>query len=315
VILNPQAGRGRGAKLKPRLVDALNRAGLRVELHETDGRGHAIELARQARGAGYDTVVAAGGDGTVSEVLNGIAQMTPAGAVVGRLAIMPVGSANDFADMAGCPSDVVAVAQAIAHGQTRRVDLGHATIHSAGAMIERYFDNNIGIGFEAWVTLESYKIRFLRGVPLYGLAALRALRNCPTPVMHTSWKTPNDEGQRCSQPTLLISVGNSRRTGGGFYLTPEARLDDGQLDVGIAAAVSRPRILWLLPQALRGKHTSHPAITMLRCSHLEVRAEQPVPIHVDGEVITPTLERVAITLEPGRLEIIVAPSHATRSTQ
>jgi YegS/Rv2252/BmrU family lipid kinase len=305
VILNPYAGRGRGEQLAAQIRSALTQAGLVFDLVETTGVGHGIDLARQARAEGYTTIVAAGGDGTVSEVINGMAQATPAGLPVGPLGILPVGSGNDFAEMAGCALELGAAAQAIAAGRTRAVDLGSVAIQSGSATIHRHFDNNLGIGFEAWVTLESYKIRWLRGAPLYTLAALRALRTCPDPYVDLTWESQNGERHRRSQRSLMISVGNSRRTGGGFFLTPDAQLDDGLLDVAIAADVSRLRILWLLPKALRGTHTGDAAITMMRCHQLSVEMAEPLPIHVDGEVVTRHASRVEVTLQPGRLVVLV----------
>jgi diacylglycerol kinase (ATP) len=306
VIFNPAAGRGRGSQEKPRIMAALQQAGLHFALAETKGSGHAIALARQARAAGCTTVVAVGGDGTVSEVINGLALATPAGAVVGRLGIIPMGSGNDFAEMAGCPREPAAVAAALVAGVTRPIDLGHATITSGRGNVGRYFGNNVGVGFEAAATLESYRINWLRGPLLYGLAALRS---CPTPVVETTWETATGEQGHRSQPTLLISVGNSRRTGGGFFLTPHAELDDGQLDVGLTAALSSLRVLWLLPKALRGKHIGDPAVTMVRCRRLTISPAAPVPVHVDGEVISATASQIEIKLEPGRLALIVSPAH------
>jgi diacylglycerol kinase (ATP) len=309
VILNPYAGRGRGAKQKAAILAAFARAGLPVDLKETQGVGHAIELAHQARAQGPVTLVAAGGDGTVCEVLNGLAQSTPAGEPVGRLSVIPIGSANDFAEMAGAPRTPDQAAQAIATGAVRSIDLGQATIHSGDSTIQRYFGNNLGFGFEAAVTLESYKIRRLRGLPLYTLAALRALRSCPTPTVRTTWEATDGTLQHHEQPTLMVSIGNSRRTGGGFFLTPHAELDDGYLDGAIAAAVSRWRILWLLPKALYGKHTKDPIVTMFRCRRLSITAAAPMPVHVDGEVISPTAEWVEVDLQPGRLQLVVDDAH------
>ncbi|RIK38303.1 MAG: diacylglycerol kinase [Chloroflexi bacterium] len=306
VILNPYAGRGLGGELKPQILAAFDELGVTVELVASQGVGHAIELARAVRTAGVATVVAAGGDGTVSEVVNGLAQATPAGEPVGRLGIIPIGSGNDFAATVGCPLDIRRAVATICAGATRRVDLGHAAIHTGAATIHRYFDNNLGIGFEAWVTLESYKIKRLRGLALYIVAALRALRTYPTPTTNITWETVNGEVHRRTQPTLLISVGNGPRTGGGFYLTPDALFDDGQLDVGIAASVSRPHILWLLPKAIFGKHTSDPAVTMVRCRTLQVKTDSPAPVHVDGEVLTAEAEWIEVSIEPARLEVIVA---------
>jgi YegS/Rv2252/BmrU family lipid kinase len=305
VILNPYAGRGRGGVARERIHTALQQANVRCELAETQGVGHAIELARAATLAGFGTIVAVGGDGTISEVVNGMAQATPPGQPVGKLGILPLGTANDFAAMAGCPRDLHSAAQAVGRGETRRVDLGFTQIRTADATVQRYFDNNLGVGFEAWVTLESYKIKRLTGTLLYVVAALRALRTCPAYHIDTVWEDATQGRQQRSQRTLLISVGNSRRTGGGFYLTPDARLDDGLLDVGLAAAVSRLRILWLLPKALFGKHVTDPAMTMLRCRTLYMDVHGHLPVHVDGEVVARQATRIEVSVQPGRLAVIV----------
>jgi diacylglycerol kinase (ATP) len=306
VILNPSAGRGRGKQIKSQLSAALANAGLRFELLESQGSGHAIELARQARLTGSTTVVAAGGDGTVSEVMNGLVQATPPGEQVGRLAIMPIGSANDFCEMAGCPRTLPELTQALVAGTIRLIDLGNVIIQTETEQIQRYFGNNVGVGFEAQVTLESYRIRWLRGTLLYGLATLRALRSCPTPQMQTRWLTEHGTWQSLDQPTLLVSIGNSRRTGGGFYLTPDAEMDDGLFDIGIGYVKSRLHILWLLPRVLAGKHTTDPAVTMARSTRLEVTSTEPVPLHADGEVLTAAATKIAIDLQPRRLQVIVA---------
>lgn len=305
VILNPYAGRGAGGRAKAHLTAALAQAAVTFDLAETTGVGHAVELARQARLAGYTTVVAVGGDGTISEVVNGLAQATPAGQVVGKLGILPLGTGNDFADIVGCSRDLATAARTLAAGQTRLVDLGHTLIEHNGQKVERYFDNNMGVGFEAWVTLESYKIKRLRGALLYVVAALRALRSCPAPHITATWELADGTPGHYSDHALMISIGNSCRTGGGFYLTPDARLDDGLLDVGIAAAVSRWRILRLLPKALKGAHTTDPVITMLRCRSLQLACQAELPVQVDGEVIVRNADRVEITIQPGRLAVIV----------
>lgn len=304
VILNPYAGRGRGAQALPRVYAALTQAGIDFELVETRGVGHAIELARQARLDGFATVVAAGGDGTVSEVVNGLVAATTAAQPVGKLGLLPMGTANDFADMLGCSRDLRDAVQTLRAGRVRTIDLGRTQVQSEATTVQRYFNNNIGVGFEAWVTLESYKVKWLTGALLYGVAALRALRICPTPQVEATWVATNGEVHSRSGRTLMISVGNNSRTGGGFFLTPNAKMDDGLLDVSIAAAVSRWRILQLLPQALQGKHVSHPAVTMLRCHQLTLDVAEPLPVHVDGEVVTSNARRIEVDIEPGRLWVI-----------
>ncbi|NJN82202.1 MAG: diacylglycerol kinase family lipid kinase, partial [Caldilineaceae bacterium] len=101
-----------------------------------------------------------------------------------------------------------------------------------------------------------------------------------------------------------VTVGNSPRTGGGFYLTPDALLDDGLLDIGILDNVSRWRILGLLPKALKGAHTNDPAVVMLRTRQLTLRSQEQMPVQLDGEVVTRNADSVEIELQPGRLEVV-----------
>jgi YegS/Rv2252/BmrU family lipid kinase len=305
IILNPYSGRGGGARMRPLLQQALARAGVEFDIAETQGVGHGIELARQARLQGYTTVVAAGGDGTFSEVMNGLAQAATPSDTVGRLALIPIGSGNDLADMLNYPRDLDAIAQVIAAGRTRCIDLGHATIRSGTVVQERYFDNNMGVGFEARVTLESYKIKRMSGTPLYVVAALRALRHYTASRVELTLETEQGETQRKAQAVLLVTIGNSRRTGGGFYLTPDALMDDGLLDVGIADAVSRWRVLTLLPKALQGTHVSDPAFTLVRCRKIHISCRDTLPVQLDGEVAASNAEELAIEIQPQRLEIVV----------
>lgn len=305
VILNPYSGRGSGARARPQICAALEQAGVTFDLAETVSMGHGVTLARDAHSEGYGTVVAVGGDGTISEVMNGLAQATPPGEIVGKLGVIPLGTGNDFADMVGCERTIERAARVIAAGRTRHIDLGHARIHDGTQVIERYFDNNMGIGFEAWVTLESYKIKRLSGTLLYILAALRAIRSYQSRLMTLDWETGSGESGHYAAKILLVSIGNSRRTGGGFYLTPQAKMDDGLLDVVFAHALPRWRILSLLPKALFGKHIGDPAVTMLRCHRLNLACSTGAPVHLDGEVVAPNATSVAIELQPGRLEVIV----------
>lgn len=305
VILNPFARRGRGARLQPHIHRALKDAGLSYDLVLTEGIGHAIVLARQAKMEGYQIVAAAGGDGTVSEAVNGLAQVTPPNEPVGTLAIFPIGNGNDFATMAGCPRSIDAVARAIAAGRTRRVDLGRLVLRSGDTERESFFDNNVGIGFEGRVNAESHKIKRVRGMLLYLVAIFRALRDYRPAPLEVRWESVQGEWHSVSKEALMIAIGNSRRTGGGFYPTPYAALDDGLLDVAIADALPLRRILALLPKVLRGTHLGDPAVHIFRCSRLSISSSVPLPVHADGELLTMGAEQLDVEVLPGRLEVIV----------
>lgn len=306
VILNPYAGRGRGGRVASAIEAAFKRNDVPFEIAETTGPGEAICLARQARLDGYAIVAAAGGDGTVHEVMNGLAQATPDDKTVQGLAVFPAGSGNDFSDMAGAPRDYDAGVQAIRAGKTRTVDLGLVEAFDGRETLHCYSGNNIGVGFEAQVTVESRKIKRLRGFAIYLWAAMRALRAYEQPFFEVSWTDGEGHVHEAAMPMLLVSIGNTKRTGGAFYLTPEAVMDDGLLDLAYAEAKSRLGILNLLPRAmtmtgLQGQK----GVRFGRLQSARIALRKPVPVHTDGEVLTHKVEKLTVAVQPGRLQVIV----------
>ena len=158
IILNPNAGKGYGATLRPDLEKVLRRLGVQFDLVETTHTGHAIELASEAVLQGYETIAAVGGDGTTNEVVNGmmaVANQSP----MGTLACIPAGSGNDFAVMNGTATNLEVACQAIAAGQTQVIDLGRVKLDGT---IERYFDNAVGTGFD--VMTGKYGDMFAMGI-------------------------------------------------------------------------------------------------------------------------------------------------------
>ncbi len=306
IVLNPYSGRGRGERIAGRIRRAFQEAEVPFRLVITDGPGHAIELARRARADGFPIVAAAGGDGTVNEVVNGLAQAVGPDAPVGTLLVLPIGSGNDFAAMAGAPRELVRAARSVREGRLHAVDLGHARLVTAdGGAVERYFDNNMGLGFEAQVTVESQRIARLRGFLIYLGAVFMALRRYDQPHVELTWVDEQGVEHRRAQPALLVTFGNSRRTGGGFYLTPDAKMDDGLLDMGVADALTTVQILKLLPLTLFGAHRNSPVFHLTRCREAHLRFQGPVPVHTDGEVITEAAVEAHVTVQPGRLRLLL----------
>lgn len=294
VILNPYAGRWLAQRSRSTIEQTLTALDIPFDLVVTSKPNAAVDLARQASLDGFRVVVAAGGDGTVSEVVNGLALAADdmGKETAGVLGVLQVGSANDMAEIAGVPTQLLAACEAIKRGNTRRLDLGMVN--------GRYFDNNVGAGFEAQVTIESRKIKRLRGTLLYLIAVLRALAHYPSPTMRVVW----DSGE-VTRPLLMVSIGNGRRTGGGFFVTPDAVQDDGLFDLGVAMALPRLQILKLLPKVMRGTHKNDPAIMLTRTTHVIVESDYPLPVHADGEVIFTDATRLEISMQPLRLEMIV----------
>jgi diacylglycerol kinase family enzyme len=289
VIFNPSAGRGRAGQRLTRLRRLL---GAGAHYQPTQGAGHAEELAFQAARSGFAVVAAAGGDGTVHEVANGILR---AGQPAVALAVIPIGSANDYAyslGQAGCWQEDKAAGRG-----PRPVDVGW--VRSADGR-ERYFVNGLGLGFNGAVTLESRRIRRLQGMALYGCAVLRALwyRYDSPPMAITL------DGQTRQGPTLALSVAIGRREG-NFLMAPEAQLDDGLFDILLAGPLSRWELLRCFPGMVSGRLPKHhPALWAGRCQKLTLASEKPLAVHTDGELFCvpeDQVRNVEIGILPRRL--------------
>jgi diacylglycerol kinase (ATP) len=293
VIFNPAAGRG----LAARRLDSLRRAlGARAEFRPTRGPGHAEELALQAAREGWVLVGAAGGDGTLHEVANGLLRAPDSRAA---LAVYATGSANDYAHSLGLgpdwwlrPDVAVAVCP---------VDVGLA---QAPGGRERYFINALGLGLNGAVNRESRRIRRLRGLPRYGLALLRTLwSHFRHPVM-----TVTTDGVARTVPTLALSISLGRREG-NFIVAPQARLDDGLFDYLHAGPVSRWELIRHVPALISGGlPADHPRLWLGRCRELVLTSEAALTVHADGEFFALPEEDVRsleVRILPGRLRVQV----------
>jgi diacylglycerol kinase (ATP) len=293
VIYNPSAGRGGSAKTWQRLQHLL---GSRVDFRPSERPWHAAELAEAAAHEGYQSVVAAGGDGTVHEVINGILRADRPDVTFG---LLPLGSGNDYARMIGAPFKPDAMVERLHGEDVWPVDIGEVTYHGK----QRFFCNTLGMGLSAHVTCEAKKIRWLRGLPLYGLAALKGI--CKhfhsTPVRLTR------DGEEQQTHLLYLAVGLGKAEGGGFVVAPEARLDDGLFDLLHVTQLSRWRALGYLPKMITGRlPASDEQIRRCQATSLQIKSEQPIPMHCDGEVLAPSeagVRECAIRLLPGRLKV------------
>ena len=306
VIFNPAADRGHARQLAPRIKEWLSANG-DIGWAETSRPGEAVELATRACEEGYDVIVAAGGDGTAQEVVNGL-MIGGHGEIGGStLGSIPIGSGNDFAWMMGVAPGVrrtrnlqlvQAAAQKILAGKTRSIDLGKICDESNTC---RYFDNGVGIGFDGIVNIESRKIQRLRGFLMYTVAVLRTMLYyycAPRAVLEL------DE-QHIEKSTLMLSVANGRRYGGGFYVTPQAEVDDGQFDVCLVEQVSRIEMLKLLLLFMKGTQATNPHVQMMRAKRVIVRCDEGYAVHADGEIFATSAKSLTVELLPQRLKVIV----------
>lgn len=293
VVAHENAGRGRfrGA------VAGLKRAlGSEDRYEPTRHAGHARELARQAAIDGWPVIGAAGGDGTAHEVAGGILDS-------GRdatLAVMPLGSANDYAMALGLAPGWWQARRF--RPVVRRVDVGRVSWSGRS----RWFINGAGVGFNGQVTVESRKISRLRGLMLYGLAVWRALGVARS---HGDWQVEVDGARRPTRPLMTVSVALGHREG-NFTLAPRARLDDGLFDVVEAGILTGWEVAGLLPWLAMGREVAHPKVWQGTARAARVTADGPVAAHADGEMLCEPGDGVrdfVFDLLPGKLAALCGP--------
>ena len=300
VILNPAADRGRAAGLAPHIQSWLSEH-TRFEWVETRGPMHAIDLAEQAVHDGFDAIVAAGGDGTTHEVANGILRAKGHHPAQPALGLIPIGSGNDFAWIAGAPlGDPQKAVRQIVEGQTRQVDAGMLR-DERGVESQRYFANGIGVGFDAVVAIESRKIQRLHGLTMYTLAVLRTMRY----YYRATNALLEHNGHKIQLPLLMASIANGRRYGGGFMVCPEASIDDGDFDVCLVPQISRLAMLAFIPRFMQGTHVRDRRVTMTRGARVTIRCEEPIAIHADGEIFSTGSREIDVKILPKALRVIV----------
>lgn len=279
-ILNPIAGRGAGELALPELEHLAHSNSLDYEISRTKHPGHAIDLAKQSVIDGWDIVVAVGGDGTSNEVLNGLMAAWNQGYKNTCMAILGIGRGNDFAYAFGIPPGLQAGFQLIQNNLPCWIDVGR--VIGGDYPDGRYFGNGVGIGFDAVVGFEAMKLKRLHGFINYFVAALKTIFlyfNAPLVRIEV-------DNQVLTQPSLMVSIMNGRRMGGGFLMAPEARTDDGHLDICIAGNLSRLGILAMIPKFMKGTQASQPQIKTGRAEKIHIVAVSgSLPVHADGETI------------------------------
>ena len=292
VILNPYANRWRAQARLEAIKAAFAAVEIAPDLVITERGRQGAELAQAAVADGYDAVVAAGGDGTVGEVVNGLI-LEATGATI-PLGVLPIGTANDFGDLAGLPRALEAGAQVIAAGHTRQIDAGQINLNGR----VHYFVNNSAVAMEPLVTLENIKMTRLSGELRYMVALVRGLIKLRAWQMHIAWDGGVYEG-----PAYLLSICNGPRTG-GFYMAPDARMNDGLFDFVFAPEVPKWTVLAVLFRLLRQTHIQHPKITYARTTHLTITSQPGTPIHADGEILDESATAVAYEILPGKVTLL-----------
>jgi diacylglycerol kinase (ATP) len=292
VILNPSAGqRDRRRELKEAMA-YLEDHGWQVTLRETQGPGEAKTYARQAVAEGYDVVIAAGGDGTVGEVANGLAGSEVA------LGVFPIGTTNVWALQMGIPPfwplrqhSLLEAAKVLAEGHTRRVDLGQVN--------GRYFLLWAGVGLDAEVTeeVEPEAKKRLGGLAFVIAGIVVVKEFAGTKVQVTV------DGCEVNRRAVLVVASNAQLYAGIVRLAAQARLDDGLLDILIFKGQGFPAILRHIFSVLTKRHLRDPEVEYYQARRVEISAAKPLSVHADDEPFTTT--PVEIGIVPGALRVVV----------
>lgn len=297
IVLNPMADMGHAWRVARDLRPIVEEHG-NCDWSGTVYPTHAVELARKAGEEGYEMVIAMGGDGTVHEVVNGIMQAPEDKRPI--LGVVPVGSGNDFAHAIGVPMQAD---RALAHaldGEPSTIDLGLMTDEHGR---REYFDNTLGMGFDAVVTIRSHRLPIVRGFLMYLTAVIQTIL-----LNHDPARVEIETDQEKWQDTILMAtLCNGGREGGGFLLSPDSSTTDGALEYLTVQKVSRAMMFRLLPEFMRGTHRRFKQIRMGSCRRLTLTSDRPLYIHADGEIFTSfgsNLRKVVFEILPGAMKVV-----------
>jgi YegS/Rv2252/BmrU family lipid kinase len=294
VILNPTSGSGAGARIRGELERELARRGLEFSLVLTERPLHAVELARQAALDGVDVVVAAGGDGTNHQV-----EHRPA------LGVIPVGTGNDFSKLLEGRASRPRAYDALVAAQATDFDAGYVT-WPGGA---EYFINGMGTGVDVEVVRQIKRLPRLPAIAGYLIALLRSVVGFKAIPLRVS-----ADGRESDRLLMIIAIGNGPCLGGGFWLFPSARPDDGRFDICMVGDLSYFQIALTIPRVMRGTHEKLPVVTMDLAHTIELTAPGAAPLffHLDGELREPAdAHHLRVELHRGVLPVLGARSFAT----
>jgi YegS/Rv2252/BmrU family lipid kinase len=288
LLVNPSAGGGRARERLPEVERALSSRELHYRVVLTEGLTHAREAALAAGEAG-ETPVVMSGDGLIGQIGGALASSEV------TMGVIPGGRGNDLARVLGIPTEPAEAVATLATGSTRTIDVGEANG-------ERYLCV-ASCGFDSDANRIANEARLIKGRLVYAYAALRAM---------AGWKPARFEitldGERREFHGYSVAAANSKAFGGGMYIAPDARLDDGELDVVYITQVGRLHYLRNLPKAFDGSHVENDEVVVLRGRELRIEADRPFAVYAAGEHITdlPATLRVL----PGALRVIVPASAA-----
>jgi YegS/Rv2252/BmrU family lipid kinase len=303
VIVNPNAGNGKGRKDWEQISSGLKNNGLIWAEYFSERKGHAISLSQEAIAAGYRKILCVGGDGTLNEIVNGafFQKICPTKDIT--LGLIPVGTGNDWGRMFGIPLNYEGAIRIIKEEKTMLHDIGIVTYYNGPVKDERYFINIAGLGFESVVVkrtnVQKDKGKSGKAIYLYNLLmSLISYKNTKAEVVI--------DGEKSEANIFSLNVGNGRYCGGGMRQTPFAVPDDGILDVTIIKGMGKIEIIMNLKILYDGTILNHPKVEGHKCKNVIVRSDSVLYVEADGESLGCTPAEFSII--PSSINIIYGTS-------
>jgi diacylglycerol kinase (ATP) len=299
VIVNPNAGKGKGQKDWDIIAGFLKKTDIIFTVKFTEEKGHAVRLTKEAISEGARNIMTVGGDGTLNEVVNGIFTNASCPSTDFSLALIPVGTGNDWGRMFGIPLDYEKAVGIIGEGKQMLHDIGLMTYFEGEEKKMRYFINIAGLGFESVVVrrTNSQKEKGHSGKAIYFynlLMSLLSYRNIRAEIIV--------DGEKKTADIFSINVGNGKYCGGGMRQTPDALPDDGLLDVTVINGIGKIEIIRSLKMLYDGTILSHPKIDGYKCRNLKVISDSIIWAEADGESLGHTPAEFSII--PSAINIV-----------
>jgi YegS/Rv2252/BmrU family lipid kinase len=299
VIVNPNAGKGKGKKDWEKISSYLKKENIAFEVRFTGSKGHAIALTTEGIASGFRKIVTVGGDGTLNEVVNGVFtnEYCPTTDIV--LSLIPVGTGNDWGRMFGIPLDYEKAVKIIGENKILLHDAGLVSFYKGSEKIERYFINIAGLGFESVVVRKTnfQKDKGHGGKLIYLLNLLSSLL-----AYHNTSAEIIIDGEVTQANVFSVNIGNGRYCGGGMRQTPEALPNDGLLDMTIINGMGKFEIIRNLKILYDGSILSHPKIRGYKCKNIKISSKDIMYAEADGESLGHTPAEFSIV--PSALRIV-----------
>ena len=284
LIINPAAGNGRASTLSKRVISEFEGRGIDFDYEYSTAPRHAVEISRKAS-TEFQKVIAIGGDGTVNEVGEGVVGTD---AILG---VIPLGSGNDFAKENGIPVKITDAIDFNLSDDFHEIDVIKVN--------DRISLNTAGVGFNGIVSEVVKRIKYLKGMSVYVWGVVK------TAAKYKSIPIRISLNERFIEDNIfMIAICNSKREGGGFIVAPDAKNNDGLFDVTIIRHTGYLKLLLNLDKALTGNLNKLKEVETIKGESIIIESEYPMPVHVDGEVITLDAHKVEASILKSALNVV-----------